>query len=210
MVADEVYESIKALLMDDAFEPYTRLTTDWIATELGVSRTPVRESLARLETEGLLVKRPMAGYHVAPQLDRNGLEELYTVRLLLEPAAARLAASSATAAQLNALAPKKLGAVPNRHATYREYRSAASEDARFHDGVAEASGNALLRQAISRLHASVHTYRLWAHTSDLPIAATEEHTAVLDALRQRDPAAAEAAMRAHLDGAQARLRVAFD
>ncbi|MCK2243642.1 MULTISPECIES: GntR family transcriptional regulator [unclassified Crossiella] len=210
MLADEVYESLKAMLMDNAFPPDSRLTTDFLAQELGVSRTPVRESLARLETEGLLVKRPMAGYSVTPPLDRRALGELYTVRLALEPMATRLAAVYATDEQLAALAPTEPRAAPQDRSRYADYRSFVAHDAQFHDGVAAAAGNELLRRSIQRLHSHLHTYRLWSHGTDQPIEALREHAKIAEALRARDSEAAEAAMRAHLEGALARLNTAFE
>ncbi|ELS58240.1 putative transcriptional regulator [Streptomyces viridochromogenes Tue57] len=206
MLADEVYEALKAMLMNNAVDPGQRLTTDSLAQEMGVSRTPVREGLARLESEGLVVKRPLAGYLVTPPLDRKALEELYTVRLLLEPAAARLAALHATEEQIEQLTadnPALLHA-PASGARYEDYQAFAAEDGRFHDLLAAASGVSLLHECIRRLHAHVHTYRLWPRAGT-PIEALREHAAILDALRRRDAAGAEEAMRAHLEGAHARL-----
>jgi DNA-binding GntR family transcriptional regulator len=208
-LADEAYERLKALLMDNTFEPGARLTTDYLAEQLQVSRTPVRESLVRLEAEGLLVKRPMAGYSVRPPLDQVGLDHLYTVRSLLEPEATRLAASNATDEQLASLRQAGPRSTPSTRGRYEDYRAFVTLDADFHDTVALASGNTLLRESIQRLHAHIHTYRLWAYGSAEPIAALREHAVITEALCARDPATAEAAMRAHLQGAHARLSTAF-
>src|SRR5262245_38899724 len=96
-LADGVYESIKALIMDHAVAPGDRTTIDALASQLGVSPTPVREALARLESDGLVRKRPLAGYTTTPLLSRAQFEELFEMRLLLEPAAARRAAGAGLA-----------------------------------------------------------------------------------------------------------------
>src|SRR5690348_15298938 len=84
-VRESVFQALKARLMDHDLEPGTKLSIDGLARELDVSQTPVREALARCESEGLVVRRPNAGYLVAPLLDRAGLDDLYDIRLLLEP-----------------------------------------------------------------------------------------------------------------------------
>ena len=86
--------------MDADLQPGMRLSIDGLARELQVSPTPVREALFRCEAEGLVVRRPNAGYTVAPLLDREGLLNLYDIRLLLEPEAAARAATSVTADDL--------------------------------------------------------------------------------------------------------------
>src|SRR3982074_891458 len=92
MLRDSVYEAIKGLLMDNDLAPGSRLSIDGLARELQVSPTPVREAMTRLESDGLVAKRPHAGYIVAPLMDRVALDNLYEIRLLIEPQAARLAA----------------------------------------------------------------------------------------------------------------------
>src|SRR4051812_10810655 len=78
--------------MDHEMAPGDRLNIDALARQLAVSPTPVREALARLESDGLVRKRPLIGYTVAPVLTRQEFEELYDMRLILETAAARRAA----------------------------------------------------------------------------------------------------------------------
>src|SRR5438270_12214972 len=103
MLRESVYESVKRLLMDTDLEPGSRVCIDRLARDLGVSPTPIREALFRCEAEGLVVRRPNAGYTVAPLLDAAGLADLYDLRLLLEPVAAARAAQRAGPADLAAL-----------------------------------------------------------------------------------------------------------
>ncbi|GAB3962484.1 GntR family transcriptional regulator [Plantactinospora veratri] len=88
-LADDVYESVRALVMDHAVAPGERINIDALARRLEVSPTPVREALARLESDGLVRKRPLAGYTAAPLLSRTEFDELVEMRLILETASAR-------------------------------------------------------------------------------------------------------------------------
>ena len=92
MLADDVYEAIKTMLMDHVIRPGARISIDGLAREFQVSSTPVREALARLESEGLAVKEPLKGYRATPLLSLEEFDDLYRFRLLLEPWAARRAA----------------------------------------------------------------------------------------------------------------------
>src|SRR4051812_5975759 len=69
VLADRVYELIKVKLMDNVVEPGARLSIDALSREMDVSATPIREALARLESDGLVVKRAHRGYTAAPRLD---------------------------------------------------------------------------------------------------------------------------------------------
>src|SRR5229473_7360324 len=91
-LTDSVYEAVMELVMDQHIEAGARVNIDLVARQLNVSPTPVREALARLEMDGLVVKEPLRGYSVTPMLDGKSFNDLYDVRRLLEPFAARRAA----------------------------------------------------------------------------------------------------------------------
>src|SRR5882757_318167 len=95
-LGEEVYETLKALVMEHTLPPGDRINIDALARELDVSPTPVREGLARLESDGLVRKRPLAGYTVTPLLTREEFNDMFDMRLLLECAAARWAAERAS------------------------------------------------------------------------------------------------------------------
>src|SRR5689334_22138989 len=97
-LADDMYEAIKALVMDHVIAPGARVNIDWLARELGVSQTPIREALARLESDGLVTKAPLRGYSATALLTRAEVDELFQFRLLIEPWAAARAAELATRA----------------------------------------------------------------------------------------------------------------
>ena len=87
-LTDDVYTSVQTLIMDHAVAPGEKINIDALARRLQVSPTPVREALARLESDGLVRKRALVGYTASPLLSRAEFEDLIEMRLLLEPAAA--------------------------------------------------------------------------------------------------------------------------
>jgi DNA-binding GntR family transcriptional regulator len=210
MLVDSVYEALKELVMDQRIPPGGRINIDRLARELKVSPTPVRESLARLESEGLVTKQPHRGYSTTPLLDAASFDQLYALRLLLEPYAAAKAATQpgrehvrgleqVTEAMRRALRDATTGQ------TYKEFRAFAAWDARFHETIAVASKNMFVRDAIVRLRAHLHLYRLYAHVGTVAETLTE-HARILDAIRRQNPAQAAAAMRRHIARSQARQR----
>jgi len=94
MLAQAVYEAIKATFDGPSISLGARINIDMLGRELEVSNTPVSEALTHLEAEGLVVRKSLFGFQASSLFDRGQVRELYTVRLLLEPAAAQLAARS--------------------------------------------------------------------------------------------------------------------
>ena len=88
-----VYAALRMPIVDGAIAPGTRINIDAVARDLGVSQTPVREALQRLEADDLLMYTPGRGYRTTPMLDLAGLRSVFEFRLLVEPWAARTAAS---------------------------------------------------------------------------------------------------------------------
>src|SRR5215813_4654136 len=143
-LADDVYEAIFNKLMALEIAPGARFTVDGLVRELEVSHTPIREALGRLEGEGLVGKTHLVGYSAAPQITRRRFDELYELRLLLEPDAARHAArriSKDGMAKLTETAGRmrKLGSCRER----LSYSKFARLDADLHDQIMEIAGNDL-------------------------------------------------------------------
>jgi DNA-binding GntR family transcriptional regulator len=209
MLRESVYESLKRLLMDNALEPGARLSIDGLARELEVSQTPVREALFRCEAEGLVVRRPNAGYLVAPLISRDALLDLYDLRLLLEPTAAARAATNATERDRQDIDDAVRAMAPAVHGDgYQAYREFAEEDAKLHGAIANASGNPLIAETLDRLRAHVHSYRLYFRHGIAEVTTTE-HQAISDRIRAHDEPGAEQAMRAHLENSRTRLLAAW-
>ncbi|GAA1612057.1 GntR family transcriptional regulator [Actinoplanes couchii] len=207
VLSDDVHESLKSLILDHRLAPEDRLNIDALARELQVSPTPVREALARLESEGLVRKRPLAGYTVSPLLTRDEFTQMFDMRMVLEGPAARWAARHATADQRAAVATE--AALPFPEPSGPEHALFTARDARFHDLVAVGAANPLLRDAITRLHAHLHIHRLYFPYSETG-STVGEHQRVAAAVEAGDPDAAETAMLAHLTAARARHLRVFD
>jgi DNA-binding GntR family transcriptional regulator len=209
-LTDDVYEAVKALVMDQVVAAGERMSIDGLARQLGVSPTPVREALTRLESEGLATKEGFKGYRAAPLLSREEFDDLFAFRRLIEPWAAARAAEQVDDAGRALLAAELGSASAPAGTTYDDYRRLTEHDQRFHSLVADLSGSRQVRRALERTHCHLHIFRLHFEraTGHETLA---EHTAVVEAIVAGDPAAAEAAMLHHLEAAMnVRLRTIYD
>lgn len=208
-LAEEVYEAIFAQLMGLRIAPGSRITVDNLVREFGVSHTPIREALGRLEGEGLVVKTHLIGYSAAPQITRRRFDELYELRLLLEPDGARRAAERMDDERMGVLRELAGGMSGDGGDDRLRYSAFARQDAVFHDRIMEFAGNALVRETLAHQHTHFHIFRLMFHTR-VTEEALGEHEALLDALGAGDAAAAERAMREHIRLSRDRLVPAFE
>lgn len=210
-------ETLRTRIVNGDIAPGEKLPSEpRLATEHGVSRTVVREAIARLNLEGLVHTRRGSGSYAltppaddadgTPPLARSLADRLALVeyRLALEAEAAALAATRRTPAQLAALADRleTLASSDGHPAT------AMQHDFAFHRLVAEAAGNRFLLEALDRLGPQMIAMprgRLDRHDGGRFTAVVQEHRAVLAALESQDPLAAAAAMRVHLAGSRRRL-----
>lgn len=224
-LADDAYAELKSRIMRSELAPGAKLSIDGLAKQLAFSQTPIREALARLESEGLLARRPLSGYTVAPLLSDAEFADLFDLRMMLEPLAARRAAErvpggdeAATAVGPLRRGPAGPGAdrldAPGLRAAARTPPPSADKllftdaDRRFHNEVADLSGSVQLAKAIRRLDAHLHLHR--AYIEPEGIGETEaEHLAVADAIIAKKPLAAEEAMRRHLERSRTRHAAAF-
>jgi DNA-binding GntR family transcriptional regulator len=208
-LGEEVYQAIFARLMALKVPPGARITVDALAREFNVSQTPIREALGRLESEGLVIKTHLVGYSAAPQISRRRFTELYELRLLLEPNAARKVAATVTDAELQELTEAAgMMARGDRDERIR-YSQFAREDAAFHDKILAIAGNELIRETLAHQHTHFHIFRLVFH-SRVTEEALDEHAAILAAFSRRDSDEAERAMRTHIERSRDRLLPAFD
>ena len=210
-VVEGVYDNIYHRLMSLEIAPGARIPIDVLSRDLGVSQTPVREALSRLEREGLVRKEHLVGYSAAPQWTRRQFEDLYAFRLLVEPEAARLAVINMTPAALAELetsaADMGHGEAPvDRNSRYSRF---ARADAQFHDAILKIAGNEIIRSTLSNQHVHLHIFRLMFHTR-VTQEALEEHENLLAAFRSGEPQAAHDAMRTHIERSRDRLLSAFE
>ncbi|ADB35627.1 transcriptional regulator, GntR family [Kribbella flavida DSM 17836] len=210
MLVDDVYEAIKTMLMDHTIQPGGRISIDGLAREFQVSSTPVREALARLESEGLADKEPLKGYRATPLLTLEEFDDLYAFRRLLEPWAARRAAELIDDTGRERLAAELSTAVEPTSVDYAGYKSLTAHDNRFHTLIAELSGSEQVRSAFERTHCHLHIFRLH-YERDIGPEVLDEHRRLVAAISSGDPSAAEAAMTQHIvNSMSVRLRKIYD
>lgn len=186
------------------FKPGDRLVESELADRFGVSRTPVREALQRLETQGMLSRDGRS--LIVASLDHNQLAELYAVRTELEGLAARLAARAATDEEVRVLR----GMVEeDRKLIGGDPKELSRANKRFHKQIHLASHNRFLVQQLDLVHRSM---ALMATTSFAAEGRDEvglaEHDRIIAAIEARDPEGAYQALRTHISKAfETRLRV---
>ena len=206
-LADEVYARLRTLIMESSIPPGQRINIEDIARQLDVSPTPVRESLARLESDGLVDKLPLKGYRTTELLEKHEIDELYELRLLLEPPTAARAASRVTPAAAQGLrAEMAVTSAPSGQASFQDL---AAHDVRLHDLVFELAGNETIRQAYARTHCHLHTFRL-AYRSTFGPHTVDEHAGVVEAIIAGDEGGAERAMRRHIEASRLRISGEFE
>jgi DNA-binding GntR family transcriptional regulator len=198
----EVHEHLRGLIMSGVIPPGQRINIDDAARRLSVSPTPVREALAALESEGLVLKVPLRGYRTTELLTRDELIELYELRMLLEPAAAASAARRIDGRALSALDAEL--ATLNAHPDALPAGQLAAHDERLHGLVFAAAGNDLIARTYARTHCHLHIFRL-AYSGTYGHHTVDEHAHIVAAIRSGDPERAAEAMRDHLDRSLGRV-----
>ncbi|MCG5213214.1 GntR family transcriptional regulator [Streptosporangium sp. KLBMP 9127] len=205
ILTDEVYETLKAMIMNSEITAGARVNIDALARDLRVSQTPLREALARLESDGLVTKAALKGYSVSQVLTRAEFEDLYELRRLLEPwAAARCAERAGRAGRARLQAEMSSCREPAPAGGYQSYRRMTEHDQRFHGLITELAGNRAVQASFERTHCHLHLFRI-SYADRLGTQTLLEHHRILDALLAGDPEQAAAAMLAHLDASRARL-----
>lgn len=195
-VVDRVYEQLKAMAVSYEFKPGERLNEGDIAKRLGVSRTPLREALNRLKTEGLLRFAPGKGFFCR-ELDAQEVFDLYELRKALEVSAARLAIGRAKDADIDALIAflDRTGPDPGE----RSAVELVELDEAFHEGLMAMSGNAEMLRVLRNVNARIRFVR-WIDMDRGNRANTQvEHRGVLDGLKARDEAACVSILEKHID-----------
>jgi DNA-binding GntR family transcriptional regulator len=202
-LGEAAYARIRAAIRDGSLAPGERLTETDLAARFGVSRTPVRQAIARLEAEGLLTHEPRRGLSVT-RPDHQQVVELYVMREVLEGAAARLAAQHASETEIAAMAEILAG----EPAAFGDAAALAAINQRLHGMLYLAAHNRYLLRSLEQLAATMSLLPTLLTRGGRAEAAHAEHRAILKAIGKRDGDAAEAAARAHARAAQ-RHRLAW-
>ena len=189
----DAYSMILDAIDIGTYRPGDRLVESELADRFGVSRTPVREALQRLETQSLLSRDGRS--LIVASLDHNQMSELYVVRRELEGLAASLSARHATAEEVRILREM----VEEDNALIGDPPALARANRRFHQQIHLASHNRYLVQQLDLVH---RTMALMATTSLAAVGRTRiaqsEHDAIVSAIEAKDEAAAGQALRDHI------------
>jgi DNA-binding GntR family transcriptional regulator len=204
LAREDVYRQLSAWIIDGTLQPGELLRDQDIAGQLGVSRTPVREALRRLEDEGFVETALNRWTRVAP-LRATHADELYPVVEALEILALRLAAPCLTSQDLNALHDLDLQLQEALRAG--DAGQAVDADTAFHDAWIFRSGNSELQQTLRGLKRKLRRVELaYFHAGTSGQASLDEHAAILAALRTGDTEKAVRALQDNWRGSLSRLQ----
>lgn len=199
---ERAYQNIKMGIVRGRYPPGAPLSEVSLAREHGMSRTPVREGLARLWQERYLDRVVGHGYFVA-RVTVQSIHDTFDVRRLLEGAAAARAAERATEDEIAAMRQFAVVSAPPATAVAshdNDYREAEAANVRFHMAIAAAARNTLAQELIERCLAQVDRFMsLGVQFGPFQEGATAAHLEIVDAIARRDSAAAKARMEEHLD-----------
>jgi DNA-binding GntR family transcriptional regulator len=199
-LVDDATQALREAILGGRIESGERLRQTDLAKRLGISRTPIREALGRLEHEGLIELLPQGGVRVA-LLKPEEAVELYDLREVLDGLAARLAVERADQASLARLerALRKMAECVERGDPGPWFRAHVA----FHEEIVRAASNRHLLRLGSTVQLSIrHFHPLLLKTDDRLAAAYREHRAIHEAIAARDGAAAERLARAHIRAAK--------
>lgn len=205
----KVYQWLKERILHHAFLPGDKLDVQQLADDLGVSRTPVKDAINRLTSEGLVVLQSRRGTYVA-RLTPDALHDLFDARLMIET----WAAERATPERLAAIAPQVREQfaesdliIARGDARRFDYPAFYALDARLHALLVGVAGNAVMREMHHMVMARAGVGRIYFPGDDevwtRSLAAHAEHRAIVDAAVACDRAALRAAVQAHIRASRA-------
>lgn len=205
----EAYAVLRRRILDNVYPPGHQVLENELAQELGISRTPMRETMMRLASEGLIEIVPRHGMRVLP-VSPADMAEIYVVLTALESAAAELLARRRpTDAELKPLVDATRDMTKALKADDLDAWAAADE--RFHQGLIVLAGNRTLIEAVQRLADRVHRARMFTlRLRPKPINSTREHSALLARIRAGDGDGAVRVNREHRERASRELVAIFE
>lgn len=194
---DVVFNTLRKAILRGNLEPGERLREIHLADKLGVSRTPIREAIRKLELEGLVVMIPRKGAVVA-EITEKSLRDVLEVRRALEALAVRLACEKILDAEVEEL---KVAAERFEEALETgDVTTFAEADVRFHDIIYRATDNQRLIQLLYNLREQMYRYRVeYLKREDAHETLLEEHQAIIETIEKRDVTKAVEAVRTHID-----------
>lgn len=207
-LGNQAYQELKRIILERQIPPGGKLNEGDLAQALGISRTPIREAINRLEKEGLVKIVPQRGAYVV-QFTEKDVFELFLIREKLEGLAAYLAATKMSDKDLAKLESFVEGF--SEPFDEKEIRRYAREDFKFHQTIVQYSGAQRLISLVSTLHDYIRIFRLTTlGVSGRMKISIEEHRKLLSAFREKNSEEAERRMREHIrhvrDGVMENIR----
>jgi DNA-binding GntR family transcriptional regulator len=207
-MVDSAYEQIRRRILDNDWLPGHRALEHEVAAELGMSRTPVREALMRLQNEGLVEVIPRHGMRVLP-VSATDMQEIYQILTALECMAAELvAARRPSVKELSPLvdATKAMDAALKAE----DLDAWAAADERFHQHLVDLAGNRHLQATVLNYWDRAHRARMFSlRLRPKPVNSTQEHMQMVERLRAGDAEGAARVTRAHRERARHELVAIF-
>jgi DNA-binding GntR family transcriptional regulator len=203
-LVDRAYATLRTRILDNVYPPGFQRLEQELAQDLGISRTPVREALIRLQQEGLVHVIPRHGMRVLP-VSPNDMRDIYLILTALECLAAELAARRGLSAKelMPLIAAAKGMDQALKHDHLDEW---AKADEEFHRYLVEVSGCPLLASTVARFTDRAHRARMFTlRLRPKPEKSTQEHLALVERIRAGDAAGASKANRAHRERGSAEL-----
>lgn len=199
-LGEMVYEALRDAIVNQTLKPGERLMETELAEEIGVSRTPVREAIRKLELEGYVVMIPRKGAYVSG-LSIKDINEVFEIRGTLEALAAGLSAERATEEEIEEM-KKDLEMEAHLWET-SDLLKTIEIDIKFHEQIYKSARNSRLLTMIKELREQVQRFR----TTTLAVPgrmkfALDEHRKILAAIAARDVETAQLAAEEHIDNAE--------
>lgn len=194
---DVVFQTLRQAILRGELEPGERLMEIHLANRLGVSRTPIREAIRKLELEGLVVMIPRRGAIVASITEKD-LKDVLEVRRTLEIMAGEIACDRITPELLEEL--NKTGQEFGKLKDSDDFTSLAEVDVKFHDVIYAATGNQRLITILNNLREQMYRYRLeYLKDTGSHERLNAEHHEIYESIRKGDKAAVSAVIGRHID-----------
>jgi len=192
----KVYDRIREDILNGVYKEHEELKEASLGKMMDVSRTPVREALRQLELEGLVEIIPNKGARVTG-ITKKDIEDIYQIRYLLEGLSARWATENVTEEQLEKM--EETLYLTEFHAKKGNFTQVYELDSQFHELMYEASGSKMLNHILSDFHMYVTRIRKTSLALDNRSKnSTEEHRAILDAIKERNAQKAEECAHNHV------------
>ena len=194
---DVVFNTLRQAILKGELEPGERLMEIQLAERLGVSRTPIREAIRKLELEGLVLMIPRKGAEVA-KISEKSLRDVLELRRSLEELAIELACQRMTEEEIDELEDAQRAF--RKAVDSKDVMLMAETDEKYHEIIYQGTKNSRLVQILNNLREQMYRYRLeYIKDADKRQILLIEHDNILKAVRNRKVAEAKAAMREHID-----------